>query len=134
MAMGNTSVLADSMHFQGTLLGGDIVDVHGSIAALSSNIFVEGVPCNSLHVVIVLREFEHAFAFTNDISEELGACEIRHSPSVDEKIRAQLSVEPAMMYSPVGLHARSYTCMVVQLKATYETYEQVRTKHPRTGK
>lgn len=37
-----------------------------------------------------------------------------HLPSADEKIRAVLSVLPAMMYSPVGLHARSYTCIVVQ--------------------
>jgi len=43
----------------------------------------------------------------------------RHNaPSAVAKIRAVLSVLPAMMYSPVGLHARSYTCIVVQLIVT----------------
>ena len=36
-------------------------------------------------------------------------------PSVAVKTRAQLSVLPARIYSPDGLHARSYTCIVVHL-------------------
>jgi len=34
---------------------------------------------------------------------------------MEAKTRAVLSVLPAMIYSPVGLHARSYTCIVVHL-------------------
>ena len=47
-------------------------------------------------------------------------------PSAVAKIRAVLSVLPAMIYSPVGLHARSYTCIVVQLivSASVRLYRQ----------
>ena len=58
----------------------------------------------------------------------------RSIPSFTAKILAQLSVLPAMIYSPLGLHARSYTCMVVHLsrivvktslERSYETYRNV---------
>ena len=34
---------------------------------------------------------------------------------LEELAASVLSVLPEMIYSPVGLHARSYTCMVVHL-------------------
>jgi hypothetical protein len=40
---------------------------------------------------------------------------MKHLPSAAEKIRAQLSVLPVIMYSPEGLQAKSYTCMVEHL-------------------
>lgn len=36
-------------------------------------------------------------------------------PSMEANTLAVLSVLPAIIYSPVGLHAKSYTCIVVQL-------------------
>lgn len=33
---------------------------------------------------------------------------------------AVLSVLPAIIYSPVGLHAKSYTCIVVQLFGVFD--------------
>lgn len=46
---------------------------------------------------------------------ECSASSWRHLPSWEEKIRATLSVLPATMYSPEGLQARSYTCIVPHL-------------------
>ena len=37
------------------------------------------------------------------------------TPSAAWKTLAVLSVLPAMIYSPVGLQAKSYTCIVVHL-------------------
>lgn len=55
-------VLANRMHFENTLLVGDAVDVHRSVATLSSDVFVERIPGDALDVVIVLCDLMHAFA------------------------------------------------------------------------
>ena len=41
---------------------GEVIDMHGAVAALGGNIFVEGVPGDTLHVVGVFSYFLHAFA------------------------------------------------------------------------
>lgn len=48
-------------------------------------------------------------------------------PSAAWNTLATLSVLPVIKYSPVGLQARSYTCIVVHLN---ETRESVKLQHP----
>lgn len=55
-------VLAYCMNFQVTILLGDAVDVHRTIAALSSNIFVQWIPCYTLYEMIMFRNFMDAFS------------------------------------------------------------------------
>lgn len=61
--MRHARVFADSMGLKGALLGGDAVDVHGAVAALRGNVFVERVPGYALHVVRVFGDFMYAFPY-----------------------------------------------------------------------
>jgi hypothetical protein len=61
--MGHTRVFAKGMSFECALLGRDAVNVHGAVAALSCNIFVEGVPGHTLYIVSVLGDLVHAFPY-----------------------------------------------------------------------
>ena len=59
--MGHTCIAPDRVSLKDPLFGGYSVDMHGAVAALSSYIFVEGVPRNTLNVVTVLRNFVNTF-------------------------------------------------------------------------
>ena len=62
--MRHTGVASDGVRrFQNTRFGeGEAVDVHGAVTALRGNVFVEGVPGDTLDVVGVFSYFLHAFA------------------------------------------------------------------------
>ena len=62
MTMGHAGILADSMSFEGPVLGGDSVDMHRAIATLCCNVFVQGIPSNSLDIVRMFDGFPDAFA------------------------------------------------------------------------
>ena len=62
MMMGHAHVFAHSVGFECSMLGGYAVDVHGAIAALSRNVFIQRIPCDTLHIVGMLSDFMHAFA------------------------------------------------------------------------
>ena len=61
----HTRIAPDGMRrFEKTRFGeGEAVDVHGTVTALSGNIFVEGVPGDALHVVGVFSYFLYTFAW-----------------------------------------------------------------------
>ena len=59
----HTGVLANSMHLECTSrFGSDAIDVHGAVAALSSDILVQWVPSYSLHVVEMLCNLVYTFS------------------------------------------------------------------------
>lgn len=62
VAVGHTCVLPYGVRFEASALHGDAVDVHGTIAALSRNVFVEWVPCYTLDVVGVLSDLPDTFS------------------------------------------------------------------------
>lgn len=61
MVVRHTSVLPHGMRFEVALFSGYAIDVHRTIAALGSDVFVEGVPSNTLDVVVVLSNLVNAF-------------------------------------------------------------------------
>ena len=106
MSVCHSRIFPDSMKFECPRFGGDVVDMHRPIAALSGNIFIQGVPSHPLNEVVVFGNLVYTFALPNAlISVTRGTGP--DVPSLEVKMRAQLSVLPAMMYSPVGLHAKS---------------------------
>jgi len=65
MSVRHTGVAPNGVRsFEKTRFGeGEAVDVHGAVAALGGNVFVEGVPGDALHVVGVFSYFLQAFAW-----------------------------------------------------------------------
>ena len=63
MAMAHARVLSNSVNLKRPVLVRDVVDMHRPVAALGREIFVQGVPCDTLDVVIVLGNFVYAFAW-----------------------------------------------------------------------
>lgn len=63
MVMRHFGVAADSVGFECTVLGGYTVDVHGTVAALSCDVFVERIPGNALDEVIVFCDFADTFSY-----------------------------------------------------------------------
>lgn len=55
-------ILSDSVNLDIPLLERDTVDVHGPIAALGGDVFVQRVPSNPLHIMIVFRYLMDTFA------------------------------------------------------------------------
>lgn len=62
MVSSHSRVLAHSVKVKAPVLGGNAVNVHGPITALSSNILVEWIPCNALDIVIVFGNLVDALA------------------------------------------------------------------------
>jgi hypothetical protein len=58
----HSCVLAHSMGFERALFGRDPIHVHRTVTALCGDVFVEGVPCYALDIVIVLSDLTDAFA------------------------------------------------------------------------
>ena len=65
LVMHHTGVVSDGVRrFQKTgFWEGEAVDVREAVAALGGNIFIEGVPGDTLDVVGVFSYFLHAFAW-----------------------------------------------------------------------
>jgi hypothetical protein len=63
MMVRQACVLADSVYLEITVLVGNAIDVHGPVAALSCDIFVEWIPGNTLHEVVVFRQLMKALAW-----------------------------------------------------------------------
>jgi hypothetical protein len=60
--MWHTSVFPNSVNLKCTSgFGGYAIDVHGAITALGSDILVEWVPSDSLHIVEMLRDLVYTF-------------------------------------------------------------------------
>lgn len=85
----------------------DLIDVHRTIRALGCNKLVQRVPGHALDEVTVFGELVHTFAWFFLLVSTLGLRNEMNKPSAAEKMRAQLSVPPAIIYSPDGLQARS---------------------------
>lgn len=118
MVESHAGVFPDRVSLKRSLFGRDSINMHGAVAALRGNVFIQGVPSNALHIVTVFCNLVNTFTWMDarQIKVKKRKAERRATePSITVKTRAQLSVLPAMTYSPDGLHARSYTCMVVHL-------------------
>jgi hypothetical protein len=63
MSMGHACVFAYSMSFEGPMLGGNTVNVHGTVTALSCNVFVQRIPGYSLDIMRVLSNFVYTFTY-----------------------------------------------------------------------
>ena len=59
---GHTRILAYSMELESAMFGRNAIDMHGPIATLCSNVFVEWVPCDALDVMVVLSNLVDALA------------------------------------------------------------------------
>ena len=57
-------VFTDRVDLKDARFVGDAVYVHRSVTTLGGDILVKGVPSDALYVVIVLRDFMYAFAWT----------------------------------------------------------------------
>ena len=65
MLMLDPRIFTDSVHLQLTgTLGGDLVDVHRTIATLCRDILVHRIPSDALYVVAMLYDLFDAFAIT----------------------------------------------------------------------
>lgn len=64
MPVRHLHVLAYRMHFEGTVFVLEAIDVHGSVATLGSNVFVQRVPRDTLHVMVMFGNFVYAFAYS----------------------------------------------------------------------
>lgn len=71
MVVRQTSVLPHSMSFEIALFSGYAIDVHRTVAALGSDVFVEGVPSDALHVVTVLSNLVNAFTCNDRESTDI---------------------------------------------------------------
>jgi hypothetical protein len=60
--MGHPCVLANSMSFEGALLGGDAIYVHGAVAALGCDVLIKRVPGYALDIMCVFSDFVHTFS------------------------------------------------------------------------
>jgi hypothetical protein len=49
------------MDFEGTRFGGDAVDMHGTVATLRGNVFIEWIPCDTLDVMVMLGNLRNTF-------------------------------------------------------------------------
>lgn len=70
----HSSILANGMRLEAALFVGDAIDVHGSITALGSDVFIQGVPCYTLNKVIVLCNLMDAFACGRGVNLQLLTC------------------------------------------------------------
>ena len=112
----HAGVFPDGVSLERSLFRRDTINVHGAVTALRGNVFIQGVPSNALHIVTVFGYLMNTFTCVHDELSPGSKEEWRGTePSTAVKTRAQLSVLPARIYSPDGLHARSYTCIVVHL-------------------
>ena len=87
------------------------------VGALSSDVFIQRVPSDSLDIVLVFSERIHAFTWLSAL-RSLMLRTADHSPVPAFQILAVLSVEPAIKNSLSGDQARSYTCFVVTLRTS----------------
>jgi hypothetical protein len=109
-------VFPHSVRFECPALCGDAVDVHRAVAALRRDVLVERIPRDTLHVVGMFGDFVYAFAWVErGETESVELTGRADKPSIAVYTLAQLSVLPARIYSPEGLQAKSYTCIVVHL-------------------
>ena len=69
--MANARVPPNGMDLEAARLVRDVVDVHGPVAALCSDVFIQRVPGDTLDVMVVLRDFVHALA-CEVVSDTLG--------------------------------------------------------------
>jgi hypothetical protein len=58
-----SGVFPNGMGFKVALFVGDAVDVHGAIAALSGNVFIQWIPSDSLNIVVMFSYLLHTFAW-----------------------------------------------------------------------
>ena len=61
MTIGHACILSYGMSLKGPLFRRDAVYVHRPVAALRRNILVQRIPCNALHIVVVLCDFMDTF-------------------------------------------------------------------------
>lgn len=81
MISSHARVLSNSMKLEGSMLRRDAIDVHRSIAALSSDIFIQRIPSNALDVVVVFGNFVDQLA-CEEVSDTQSGTEIDKLPSV----------------------------------------------------
>jgi hypothetical protein len=62
MMVKHARILADGVCFERALLCRDAIDMHRAIAALSGDVFVQGIPGDPLNVVVMLCDFMYAFS------------------------------------------------------------------------
>ena len=62
--MRHTSIAAYGISFKNTVFRRNVVDVHRAVAALRCNIFVEGVPSDTLNKVSVFGDFADTFSWS----------------------------------------------------------------------
>lgn len=79
MSMGHLGVLTHGMRFENALFRGDAVNVHGAVATLGCNVFVERIPGDALDIVAVLRNFLHTFAVYNRENSRSIVCAPRNN-------------------------------------------------------
>lgn len=60
--VGHARVLANSVGLEASLFGGDAIDVHGTVATLGRDVFIERVPGYALDVMRVFSKFVHTFS------------------------------------------------------------------------
>ena len=63
VAVAHACVLPHSVNLEGPVLVRDAVDVHRAVAALRCKILIQGVPRDTLHIVVVLSDLVHALAW-----------------------------------------------------------------------
>jgi hypothetical protein len=62
--VGHTGIASYGMGFKNAIFRRNVVDVHRAVAALGGNIFVEGIPSNTLNKVSMLGNFANAFSWS----------------------------------------------------------------------
>ena len=60
-SMHHLGVLANGMDVKNTVLVSDVVDVHGSVTALSRDVLIERIPSHALNEMIMFCNFMHTF-------------------------------------------------------------------------
>lgn len=59
--MRHLGIFANGMRLEGAPLCRNSVYMHRSVTALSSNVLVQGIPCDALHIMGMFRDLVDAF-------------------------------------------------------------------------
>lgn len=108
------------MDLQVPLLERYTVDVHRTIAALGGDVFIERIPCHSLHVVIMFSDFVDTFPYQRSV---ISASSNAHHSS---KLTVTCSEDAGAVIgaSSNDIFSRGTPCKIIDLHGRATTAKQ----------